>query len=585
MEVSSKEISEFSRSIVFLNEMSFLSFLIENVEETMKQIDEQKTVGENNVVASILLETLPKMKQQLSEIEKTERNEEKKLQVKQIVSETEKIIDTVMENLSKGNFQNFSSLQRKLESSLTQLKEISPTLQNTLKMIGLHKNLISHSQFFVQNGLRVVLDPGNSFLGVQFTINCKNVEDEIEKLVDSALNLSVGREQVNSFLKLVDNYVIDLDTTNISSKMGLVEKPKNVNISSLQEDLSVNTEKIFESLDHMLLCAKNSDSFSFAQGFEPFSDLLGNFVQISKFIASLSTDEKQEQLHLEKTTSTLKQVALFASESIVFTENPNDPNQIQKLEECIATTKQVFSKMFEEKSKQEEIKQFCEQSIEKIKTSTSLPQSEKQSYSESKENLISAAKQVALSSQKLLNSKNLEFGENSKTFSDCISSMSVFVSHTVSSIDVQEIQEKIKSNWNNLCTLSTSFIEKGNEIKEQKQRKTEMTKIFREICENLSKIIQSVGEAASGEKKCIECSDRLRKIQSNIEASLLLSEIGSSSQKIQSTDSSFTEKLHDIYNSCLPLSSDLLKQQSQTSLGKNFFILIFILFYCFYFYF
>ena len=549
--------------------MSFFSFLMENVEESMKQIEETKSVGENNVVAAILLEILPKIKEQFSVIEKSERNENKKVQINQIVSETEKIIESIVENLKKGNFQNFSSFQRKLEVSFTQLKEISPTLQNTLKMINHHKYLISHSQFLVQNGLRVVLDPSNSFLGVQFTINCKNVEDEIEKLVESALNLSVGREQVNNFLKQVDNYVIDLDTTNISSKMGLIEKPKNVNISSLQEDLSENTEKIFKIFDEMILSSKKSDSFTFSQNFAPFSDLLENFVQISKNIASLSIEEKQEQLQLEKTTATLKQVASFASESILFTENPNDPSQIQKIEESIASTKNFFSQMFEEKSKEEEINSFCEQSINKIKSSTELQQTEKKSYSESKENLISASKKVALASQKLLNSKKLQFGENSKNFSECISSMSLFVSQTVSSIDQSETQEKIKSTWNNLCQLSTSFIEKGNQIKDQKQRKTEMTKIFREICDHLSKIIQFVSEAASGERKCVECSERLRKIQSNIEASLLLSEIGSTPQKNQSTDSSYSEKLEKIYNSVIPLASDLLKQQSQSSLGKK----------------
>ncbi|GAM16912.1 hypothetical protein SAMD00019534_000870 [Acytostelium subglobosum LB1] len=406
-----------------------------------------------------------------------------------------------------------------------------------------------------------------------FSSAAQSVSAGVQQLLIAINGMRPEQKDIDESIEIIQQAVVDLDSASLNAAIGLLENtaPAGKTAQSCQEDL-VEVSRELATAMKVFLAAPKENPANLGQSAKNTANLLPKIVNISKQLASLTTNPeiKQTQLQLSKKLADNMLELMIAAKGGDVSDSKQAFNASQAIADILTSVKGGVMQSRD-----------CDEAIQTINQSKETlykpaPDSKGKTYQEYRDDTTEIAKALALGISALVNAaknKPDEIGQNSLKVGGIIPRLVESSRATASATNDAVAKQKLLDATNGIVDSTALIIADAKLASADNKNAALQGKIndnFKSVTTSIANLISALKAGATGDRDVDAALEAINKATSDLDAASLFAAAGQidvetdgqTPQQVQQDIDRLAKELHEA-------NQQLLKASTIEEVGVN----------------
>jgi talin len=444
------------------------------------------------------------------------------------------------------------------------------------KLLNLTRDAATSTSLMIESSKNVHKRPSDSEALAELSQSARSVGTAIKGLLEAAK--AIGEIDLEEAIQKISQAVSDLDQGLISSTVGLLENtaPANKTTQNLEEDLVEVSRNLAGSIK--TLVQEKDSPVALAKAARATADFIPEIARIAAQIAGLTTNVDKQQDTLG--------VAKSIADSTLLLANACKQNDIKEIVTQAKESSQAIAKMLSNLKGGVIALRECDEASKVIADSLNslasyninAPVDRTVNYAESQRDLTNLAKELVAaiaSTANVAKTRPVEVGEGAKKIAGIVQRFASAVVESLDTVDTADSRKDLLSASQNVFQASDRLIKciklVAQDSKNPKNQQA-LSATNKDVTESVSRLVQSIKQAATGEVKCEEAIDSINRRIGELDSAALYAATGE--LRPDSDDIDIEQVLNDMNDTSVKIQ-DALKRltsvaaKNQSELGNS----------------
>eukprot|EP01132_Coremiostelium_polycephalum_P006635 gene6635-8208_t len=363
----------------------------------------------------------------------------------------------------------------------------------------------------------------------QFSSAAQSVSTGITSLLAAINGMRPEQKEIDESIEIIQNAVVDLDSASLNAAIGLLENtaPPGKTAQACQEEL-VDISRELATAMKVFLAAPKNDPSNLGKSAKETANILPKIVDISKQLASLTTNPeiKQTQLLLSKKLADNMLELMISAKSGDVSDSQQAYNASQSIADILTSVK---GGVMQSRDCDEAI-----QVITKSKETLNKPANDSRgkTYQQYCDEMTEIAKSLALGISSLANSaknKPEEIGSSSQKVASIIPRLVETARATAAATNDQAAKAKLLTATGGIVDASANIVADAKLASADHTNTALQQKIsnnFKNITTQIANLISALKAGATGDRDIEAALEDITKITSDLDATSLFAAAG-----------------------------------------------------------
>ncbi|KAM9956083.1 hypothetical protein ACTFIW_005939 [Dictyostelium discoideum] len=363
----------------------------------------------------------------------------------------------------------------------------------------------------------------------QFSGAAQNVSSGVQQLLSAINGMKPEQKDLDESIEIIQNAVVDLDSATLNAAIGLLENtaPVGKTAQVCQEELVDISRELATSMK-TFLAAPKQDPNNLGQSAKDTANILPKIVNISKQLASLTTnpDIKQTQLLLSKKLADNMLELMISAKSGDVSDSKQAFNASQSIADILTSVKGGVMQSRD-----------CDESIQiigKSKENLQKPANDThgKTYQQYRDEMTEIAKQLALGVSQLANSaksKPEEIGSSSLKIASIIPRLAETARSTAAATNDVAAKKKLIDSTAGIIDATSNIISDAKLASadhKNTQLQQKISNNFKDITTQIANLIAALRAGATADRDIENACNEVNHVTTDLDAASLFAAAG-----------------------------------------------------------
>eukprot|EP01133_Synstelium_polycarpum_P004292 gene4292-5011_t len=363
----------------------------------------------------------------------------------------------------------------------------------------------------------------------QFSVAAQSVSSGVQQLLAAINGMRPEQKEIDESIEIIQQAVVELDSASLNAAIGLLENtaPAGKTAQACQEEL-VEVSRELATAMKIFLAAPKNDPQNLGKSAKDTANILPKIVNISKQLASLTTnpDIKQTQLQLSKKLADNMLELMISAKSGDVSDSKQAFNASQAIADILTSVKGGVMQSRD-----------CDESIQiinKSKETLNKPANDShgKTYQEYKDEMTEIAKALALGISQLANSaktKPEEIGASSLKIASIIPRLVETARATAAATNDTQAKERLLTSTGGIVDATAGIVADAKLASADHTNQDLQQKInnnFKNITTAIAQLISALKAGATGDRDIETALNNITHITTDLDAASLFAAAG-----------------------------------------------------------
>ncbi|EGC38365.1 actin binding protein [Dictyostelium purpureum] len=363
----------------------------------------------------------------------------------------------------------------------------------------------------------------------QFSGAAQNVSAGVQSLLAAINGMKPEQKDLDESIEVIQNAVVDLDSATLAAAIGLLENtaPAGKTAQACQEELVEISRELASSMK-TFLAAPKADPSNLGKSAKDTANILPKIVNISKQLASLTTNPeiKQTQLLLSKKLADNMLELMISAKSGDVCDSKQAFNASQSIADILTS---VRGGVMQSRDCDESI-----QIINKSKENLQKPANQQtgKTYQQYRDEMTEIAKSLALGVSQLANSaksKPEEIGSSSLKIASIIPRLAETARSTAAATNDTAAKQKLIDSTMGIIDATSNIIgdaKLASADHKNNQLQQKISNNFKDITTQIANLISALKAGATGDRDIETALNEVNHVTTDLDAASLFAAAG-----------------------------------------------------------